>query len=180
METCPTCGERREREGVQCPARRLCICEDRLCAECGAPAIVVEFQERIQGREPELPTSSDSVAAFYCALHSPLESEREDPPPPPIRQVPLPTGEPPTYQGRAIEQGCRVIYDDPCDSTKPKYGNKDAVQVGDEIEFIDDNTFYYRQVARIEGRSIITAPYPWNKEVFTIDFPALRRVIRRG
>jgi hypothetical protein len=77
METCHTCGAGRQRVGVLYPVRRLCACEQRTCTECGAPAMVVEFQAPVHGDEPPLPQESNGVAVFACRAHGPAELAAE-------------------------------------------------------------------------------------------------------
>ena len=71
MSNCNSCGAERRLIGVLYPARRLCSCEQRRCARCAAPAMVVEFQAPIEGRELSLPVASNGVAMFYCDGHAP-------------------------------------------------------------------------------------------------------------
>lgn len=92
--TCPSCGAARSYVGVSSPARRLCACEKgHACAECGKPAVIVEFQDRIKDREPSLPKKSSADVVFLCeedrpsgfpdAKKAPVAVEPEEPPPAP-------------------------------------------------------------------------------------------------
>ena len=69
---CPSCRAERVYVGVGSPARRLCACEKgHVCDECGEPATIVEFQDRITGKEPPLPKKSSAVAVYFCENNRP-------------------------------------------------------------------------------------------------------------
>lgn len=81
MDKCPKCNTSRKRTGGLYPSRPLCICERIKVPRCACkqPAIYVEFQAPITGKEPVLPAASNNIAEFMCAKHAPSTAQNTDP-----------------------------------------------------------------------------------------------------
>ena len=76
---CDKCHAERVYVGVGSPARRLCACEKgHVCDECGKTATIVEFQDRITGKEPHLPKKSNADVVYFCEADRPAGFPEEN------------------------------------------------------------------------------------------------------
>lgn len=66
---CATCGTEKTYQGIVCPARLFCACEQARCSKCKAFAIGVEFTKPIKDIEP--PIDNKKEATLFCAEHAP-------------------------------------------------------------------------------------------------------------
>lgn len=171
MKTCPTCGAERRYVGVQCPARTLCACETgHTCTDCGEPAKVVEFQQRIIGEEPPL-----DAGVCMCLEHAPTGLAPED-----VQPVLAPSPKPSTKKAQRTDappRGKNVIFDRAFGAGED-FGRREDVQVGDTVTFIPDKmTFISRRAAEVCGRVIVTEAFP-GERAQTIPLECVTRVTR--